>query len=232
LLAGEPHPECVAAVEAAARLAESLGHEVVEAEPELDAAELRRAYFAFVASGVSADVHALAARHGRAPRPSDVEPTTWVFKQIGEALRGVDVELARRASRALGYRLADFFTSHDVWLTATCARPPARVGELYPDASKERLMTLLRYVGTRAVLLSSLDKLAAEALAATPNTQIANLAGTPAISLPLHVSSDGLPVGTQWMAPFGREDLLFRLAGQLERARPWSDRRPHLPEVP
>ena len=232
LLAGEADPACIAAVTEAARLAESLGHEVVEAEPPLDAGALRRAYFTFVAAGVAADVADHAARLGRAPRPSDVEPTTWVFKQLGDALRGTDVEQARREAHRLGFTLARFFADHDVWLTATCARPPARVGELYPDAGKERMMALLRVIGTRSLLLSTLDRLAADALAATPNTQIANLAGTPAISLPTHVTADGLPVGTQWMAPFGREDVLFRLAGQLEEARPWAARRPPLAEVP
>ncbi len=226
------HPDNVAAVLDAAALAESLGHEVVEAEPPLDAGALRRAYFTFVAAGVAADVADHAARLGRAPRPSDVEPTTWVFKQLGDALRGTDVEQARREARRLGFTLARFFADHDVWLTATCARPPARVGELYPDAGKERMMALLRVIGTRSLLLSTLDRLAADALAATPNTQISNLAGTPAISLPTHVTADGLPVGTQWMAPFGREDVLFRLAGQLEEARPWAARRPPLAEVP
>ena len=68
------------------------------------------------------------------------------------------------------------------------------------------------------------------ALGATPNTQLANLLGLPAISLPLGVSPAGLPVGTQWIAPFGREDVLFRLAGQLEAAHPWIDRRPGILE--
>jgi amidase len=216
VLAEQTHPDCVTAVDQAARIASGLGHDVEEAEPDLDVEVLRRAYFAFVASGVAADLEEIGRGRGSVVRPADVEPTTWVFNQIGGALRGVDVESARRASAKLGFDLARFFSRYDVWLTPTCARPPARVGELYPDASKERLMGLLRVVGTRSVLLRALDKLAAEAIAATPNTQIANLAGVPAISLPLHVNADGLPIGTQWVAPLGREDVLLRLSAQLE----------------
>ncbi|HEX8114959.1 MAG TPA: amidase family protein, partial [Kofleriaceae bacterium] len=61
---------------------------------------------------------------------------------------------------------------------------------------------------------------------ATPNTQLFNMTGQPAISLPLSWNAAGLPIGTQWVAPFGREDLLLRLASQLEAARPWATRRP------
>lgn len=232
LLAGQADPACVAAVERAAEHAEGLGHHVERVELPLHIEEVRRAYFTCVACGVAADVRALADRRGRPARPSDVEPTTWVFKQIGEALRGVDVERARRVMHTLGFDLARFFTRFDVWLTPTCAQPPARVGALYPDAAKERLMLALRFVGTRGVLLSALDRLAAEAISATPNTQIANLAGLPAISLPLHQSDEGLPIGTQWIAPFGRESRLLQLAGQLERAHPWASLRPKLVESP
>ncbi|TVQ91662.1 MAG: amidase [Deltaproteobacteria bacterium] len=232
LLAGEAHGDCVTAVERAATMLSELGHEVEIAEPTFDPIALRRAYFGYVACGVAGDLQALARRQGRAASPSDVEPTTWVFNQIGHALRGADVEQHHRAAHALGFSLAAFFGTYDLWLTATCARPPARVGELYPDASKERLMKALRFVGTRTVLLSALDRLAAEALSATPNTQLANLSGIPAISIPLHRNGAGMPVGVQLMAPLGAEARLLRVASQLEVAHPWIDATPVLKEVP
>lgn len=232
LLAGEAHGDCVTAVERAAAMLQELGHEVEIAEPALDPVALRRAYFCYVACGVAGDLHDLAKRQGRTARPSDVEPTTWVFNQIGHALRGADVEQNHRIAHGLGFALASFFERYDLWLTATCARPPAKVGELYPDAGKERLMAALRLVGTRTVLLSTLDRLAADALSATPNTQIANLSGIPALSLPLHRNGAGLPVGVQLMAPLGREGRLIRLAAQIEQAYPWSSEAPELPGVP
>jgi amidase len=72
------------------------------------------------------------------------------------------------------------------------------------------------------------DKLAIESLAKTPYTQLANVTGLPAMSMPLHWTADGLPCGVQFIAPFGDEATLFRLAGQLEKAQPWFDKRPAL----
>jgi amidase len=87
-------------------------------------------------------------------------------------------------------------------------------------------MGVLRALPLRPLLLKALDEAAHGPLAATPNTQLFNMTGQPAISLPLSWSAAGLPIGTQWVAPFGREDMLLRLASQLEAARPWSTRRP------
>lgn len=231
LLAGENAPEAVAAVEAAAALARDLGHQVSYVDPDLAWDTLRMAYFTFVAAGVSEDVADTARRAGTTPKPGDFEPTTWLFRKIGGALTAADLERARRDAHAAGFALARFFADHDVWLTSTCARPPAAVGELYPAPAQERMMAVLRTVGTRRILLTALESMASDAIAATPNTQVANLTGIPALSLPLHWTEAGLPVGTQWMAPFGREDVLFRLAAQLEQARPWRERRPELARV-
>ncbi len=232
LLAGENDPSCVAAVQEAAHLAEELGHHVEEATPALPAAALRQAYFAHVAAGVAMELDEILELTGKVVRAADVEPTTWLFGRIGRALTAVDLAHARRDAQRAGFVLADFFERYDVWLTATCARPPAPVGELYPDAQKERLIQVLRVAGTRRVLLAALERLAEDALAATPNTQIANLAGLPAISLPTHWTPGGLPVGTQWTAPLGREDRLLRLAAQIEAARPSFHHRPPVADLP
>lgn len=232
LFAGANHADCVAAVEDAAAAARALGHEVEVASPQLDLEALRMAYFVFVTAGVAQDVEETAAAAGVSPRPADFEPSTWLFRSIGMALSARDVEAARRTVHRAGFEVARFFETHDLWLTATCARPPAKVGELYPDASKERLMRVLRYLGTKSVILRALDGLVDEALSATPNTQLANLLGVPAISLPLFWNEAGLPIGSQWIAPFAREDRLIQLASQLEQSRPWADRRPALTPVP
>jgi amidase len=226
LLAGVADPEVAEGVRAAAAMASALGHEVEEAVPQLPWNELRMAYFIAVAAGVAADVHEAARAAGRPARARDFEPTTWTFARIGHALSAAQVEESRRTVQRAGFQYAEFATKYDVFLSATCARPPARVGALYPDAGKERLMKLLHLVGTRNIMLKALDSLAAEALSATPNTQLANLLGIPAISLPTATSTAGLPIGTMWHAAFGREDVLFRLASQIEAAYPWSGRRP------
>jgi amidase len=124
--------------------------------------------------------------------------------------------------------VATFFNRHDVLLTATTARPPVTLGELSASRAELVPMGLLRRLPLRALVLRALDEAAHGPLAATPNTQLFNMTGQPAISLLLFWSAAGLPIGTQWVAPFGREDLLLRLASQLEAARPWSTRRPSL----
>jgi amidase len=132
------------------------------------------------------------------------------------------VDTMRRAAR----QVAAFFTRHDILLTATTARPPVAIGELSPTRSELLQLIVLRTLPLRSLLVKALDEAAHGPLAATPNTQLFNMTGQPAISLPLSCSAAGLPIGTQWVAPFGREDLLLRLASQLEAARPWSARRP------
>lgn len=228
LLAGENHPDVQAATEAAARLVQELGHEVEVIDLPLPADDLRRAYFISVAAGVYADVVETAAAAGRKPKASDFEPTTWTFYRMGQSVPAGEWERSRRLTHRAGFAWHEALGAFDVVLTPTCGRPPARVGELYPDAGKERLMQLFRVPGTGSVLLSLMDGIAEDALSATPNTQLANLLGLPAMSLPLHWNGDGLPIGTQWIGQFGREDVLFRLAAQLEQACPWADRRPDL----
>lgn len=218
--------DCVAAVDDAAALARELGHDVVDGVPEFDRDALVRAYLLIVAVGTSQELAAASERAGRAARASDVEPATWLLYSIARALPaseyGAALDRIRRAARAVG----DFFTRHDILLTATTARPPVKLGELALSRGERFQLGVLRTLPTRGLLMKAVDEMAKGPLAATPNTQLFNMTGQPAMSVPLYWNSGGLPIGTQWVAPFGREDLLFRLAGQLEMARPWATRRP------
>jgi len=226
LFAEKIDPDCVAAVQDAAQLARSLGHQVEEAMPPFDRPALIRAYLLIVAAGVASDLAAAESRGGRQARPSDVEPATWLLYSIARALPTADyiaaVELVRRTSR----QVAEFFTRYDVLLTATAARAPVKLGELSPTSSELFQLGILRTFPIRALLMKAVDEMAHGPLSATPNTQLFNMTGQPAMSLPLFWNAAGLPIGTQWVAPFGREDLLFRLASQLEVARPWAARKP------
>jgi amidase len=226
LFADALDPDCAAAVADAAALVRSLGHVVEEAAPTFDRAALIRAYLVVVAAGVSGEIAVAATRAGRPARPNDVEPTTWLLHVVARSLTAADHAAAIDDIRRAARQVAAFFTRYDALLTATTARPPVVLGELAPSRAELFQMGVLRRLPLRSLVLRALDEAAHGPLAATPNTQLFNMTGQPAISLPLSWNAAGLPIGTQWVAPFGREDLLLRLASQLESARPWSTRRP------
>ncbi len=229
LFAGSPHADCEAAVDAAATLLRSLGHEVEEATPPFPREALVRAYFQVVSAGVARMVDEVSAQYGKKPTAGDFEPATWLLARIGWANSAADLIGARWTIERAARDVAAFFERYDVFVTSTAARPPARVGELSPSSSETLQARLVGSMPVRALLDLALDKMAEGKLAYTPNTQLFNQTGQPAISLPLATSADGLPIGVQFVGRFGDEATLFRLAAQLEQAAPWAERRPNPP---
>ena len=196
---------CVAAVEDAARLCESLGHHVEEASPEHDAQALEQAFRMVFAANTMANIARVTG--GAMPERSLVEPLTYALAERGRAVAAHDYILGIHAMHRQARRIAMFFERHDAWLTPTLAQPPRPIGwfdirSRDVDAWLERLSAFV------------------------PFTYPFNATGQPAASVPLHWSQDGLPIGVQFAARYGDESLLFRLAAQLERARPWFGRRP------
>ncbi|PRP90015.1 6-aminohexanoate-cyclic-dimer hydrolase [Enhygromyxa salina] len=226
LLGRDTDPACVHAAEAAAKLCASLGHSVEEAMPEFDRAALTRAYLTMVVSGTAAAVRSYEAERGRKARAGELEAKTWLLKIIGESLSAGEyieqLELIQTAS----VKIAEFFADYDVLITSTLAQPPLKVGEITNTALERNAARVFRTMPVKRVMLALLDDLAEDPLAATPNTQLFNMTGQPAISLPLHWDDAGLPIGVQFAGRLGEEELLLRLARQLEQAKPWAGRRP------
>jgi amidase len=218
------HPEAVAAVNDAAKLLASLGHHVEEAAPEIDGAALAKAflhvYFGQVPAMVSAARTAGAAT-------SDFELLTRVLATLGNAVPAGTLTAQLLKWNEFARALARFHQKYDLMLTPTLAHPPIRHGQGDPTAAEQAVLNILDRVGllgllARAGLLdSTVDKIARDSLQYVPFTQLANLTGTPAMSVPLHWTADGLPLGVQFVARFGEEDRLLQLARQLETARPW-----------
>jgi len=225
LFGTQTHPDCVVAVHKAAKLAASLGHEVVQARPSFDREALVQAYFTVVASGTNLSVRGAAEYANKKPSPRDFEGPTWVMKLIGDKLTAGEYAHAMQTIHLAHRALAPFFQEHDVFLTPTAALPPVRIGAFTQKPRDKMLIAALTAAPARALLMKAKDVLAKNALAATPNAMLFNMTGQPAVSLPLHWNSDGLPIGTQWVARFGDEATLFRLAAELEVAEPWKDRR-------
>ncbi|HOM30160.1 MAG TPA: amidase [Deltaproteobacteria bacterium] len=221
-------PECTNAVTDAARLLSELGHDVEEDEPDIDGHALAKSYFTMYFGEVAADIAEMEQVLARKVTHKDVEEPTWSLKLLGDAFSSGEFVLAVRRWNTFARSMAAFHQRYDLYLTPTVAAPPVRIGELKPKPAEETAMKIVNALGLgRLIRMSGIaDKLAVENLSKTPFTQLANLTGQPAMSVPLYWSETGLPIGVQFVARFGDEATLFRLAGQLERARPWAEKRP------
>jgi amidase len=219
------HPENQAAVENAARLLAELGHTVEEERPRIDRDALVVAYLTHVAAGVAGEVADLERWTGRAASSSQFEPATWFLIQIGRSLGAVEYLHARDVCQAAGRAMGAFHQRYDLLVTASAAHPPVRIGELALKPSERFGLGVLRAAPVGAVLRKVLGTLADTNLERTPNTQLFNQTGQPAVSLPLHTTLHGLPIGVQLSAAMGGEALLVRIASQLEAAAPWAARR-------
>jgi amidase len=225
----EVHGEAKAAVEKAAALLRSLGHDVEEAAPEIDGAALAKAFLHIYFGQVAAMV---AEAHANGARRDDFELMSRVLATLGGAISAgaLTSELLKWNEFARG--LARFHQRYDMLLTPTLAHPPVRHGAGDPSAGEQMLLNLLDRVGllgwlARTGLLgTTIDKIARDSLQYVPFTQLANLTGTPAMSVPLHWTAGGLPLGVQFVAKMGEEARLLQLAHQLEMAQPWFDRLP------
>ena len=206
----EIHPECIAGTESVAALLEQLGHNVERSYPaDLDDPTYIENFLVRWTSGVDWNLRYWGRAIGRELGPEDVEPCTWALAEQGRAHTGGALLAAHEHAQAGSRRIASWWADDefDLLLSPTCAEPAPRLGEL--DAPPDNpLMPIVR---------------------ATPFaifTAGFNTTGQPAISLPLHQTPEGLPVGIQLVAAYGREDLLLRVAAQLEEAQPWADRTP------
>ncbi len=222
------HNDCIAAVAEAVRLLENLGHHVEEAEPDIDGMALARSYLTLYFGEVGADIRELADVLGRKARPGDVEPLTWTLGMLGRTFSAAYfVEAMRQWDRA-ARKMGEFYKRYDLYLCPTLAVPPPRIGELNPSAVEAfavKAVNALR-LGGLLKMTGIVDQMAEKSLSKMPFTEMANLCGLPAMSVPLYWGSENLPIGVHFVGPFGDEATLFRLAGQLERANPWFDVRP------
>lgn len=204
---GDPlDPECLMAVEATASLCEACGHEVVEAAPDFDAMTLWTNFTSVLAGGIA---WALADWSRRLDRPLDeaaFEPFVWAFAERGRSLSAADHLLAVQDVQAQVRRCSQFFEDHDLWLTPTLGQPPVPLGTLV-------------YTGDPV-------ELRRRSATFNPYNYVSNASGQPAISLPLHWSAEGLPIGTMFTGRYGDEATLLRIAAQLEEAHPWAQRSP------
>jgi Asp-tRNA(Asn)/Glu-tRNA(Gln) amidotransferase A subunit family amidase len=224
-----PDPEAVAAATRAGELLESLGHhvEALDRAPfddEALAKDFLTTWFAYAADSV-AQAKALSGSGD-----SGFEPDTLIMAALGRATNPVVLVRAIENRQLHVRRLAEFHQSFDLLLTPSTALAPPRIGALdLPPAMQKAQKALIKARGAGLLRFTPIvNQLISENLGWVPYTQLANLTGRPAMSVPLHWTADGLPIGAQLVGRLGAEGQLLRLAAQLEQAQPWADRRPPL----
>lgn len=195
------HQDCVQAVQETAALCESLGHEVFERALSLDDQQIAESFIVLWAAGNAVTLNLLGASKDQ------VEPLTWALSEMGRGFRAPDYLQATTVLQGISRRFAHYFNDIDLFLTPTLAQPPLELGSFDspPDDPIRGLRRAEEFV---------------------PFTPICNITGQPAMSVPLFWNAEGLPVGSHFMARFGDEATLFRLAAQLEEARPWAAKTP------
>jgi len=201
------HADCVRATEETAALCESLGHHLEAAALAVDGDAFTEHFINVWAAGNAWTLLDWERRVGRTATEDDVEPLSWSLIEVGRALDSGRYLLSLQELQKITRHIAAYFEGIDVLLTPTLGEPPAPLGT-FDSPPGEPLTGLFR------------------AAAYVPFTPPFNVTGQPGISLPLHWNEEGLPIGVQFVARFGAEETLLSLAGQLERAAPWSDRRP------
>ena len=199
------HPECEAAVLETVRHLEALGHHVEPGVPGFDVSALGAATGVLLLTGLAAQVRAREAILGRAAREDELEPVTWEAVRRAQSISGMDYASQFHVINHEVRRIGKFFQSVDVLITPTLASPPVPLGTL----STQTL---------------SLEEFRLAASAFSSFTGIFNATGQPAISLPLHWTPEGLPVGVQFAGKFGEDATLLQLAAEIERSRPWFHR--------
>ncbi|RHW35738.1 amidase [Neobacillus notoginsengisoli] len=216
-------PECKEAVYQTAKLLEEMGHVVEEAEPPVDGKKLANSYLTMYFGEVAASIASLEEVLGRKAKFTDVEPTTWLLGLLGKAASAEEFVLSLREWDKAAFVMEEFHQTYDFYMTPTTAYPPAKIGELEPGAAEKLAINLIGRARTGSLLkkLGIVDQLAEKSLMRTPFTQLANLTGQPAMSVPMHLTADELPCGVQFIAARGKEDKLFRLAGELETTKLW-----------
>jgi amidase len=221
-------PDAISAVEDAAALLQSLGHEVEPAASGVDERQLAKDFLTMWFASVAEQVDDARRKTGCGPDAFELE--TQVMAALGRATTAPTYIASHNRWNEHARRLAAFHERYDLLLTPTLARPPVHIGELTAPVAVQRASRALLTLRAAGLLTRTnvIDKLVDQNLGPVPYTQLANITGRPAMSVPLYWTAGGLPLGVQFVGALGAEGTMLSLATQLEAARPWFDRQPPL----
>jgi amidase len=229
-LGGVVDKDCVKGLEATAKLCQDLGHEVIEAAPQIDGRVFARAFLVMVCVETRATIEEAEVRLNHKASFENFEPSTWALGLLGRQCRAPELSRSLNLLQLTARQIGEFFERYDVLLTPTLSMPPLVTGALQPKGIQAVAMKLLGRLnaGRLISIFSGVDVLAEHVFEFTPYTPLFNVTGQPAMSVPLYWNDEGLPIGMQFVGRYGDEATLFRLASQLEKARPWSE---HIPPI-
>jgi len=222
------HADCVQGVEETVKLLGELGHEVEVAAPVIDGEEFSLAFLTILAGHMRADIEEAAEAAGKKVSVSDFDVASFGVGLFGTILKASEFVRATRYLQKVSREIGRFFEEYDVLLTPVLNQPPVKIGELAPSSSERTMIKAIGRLGANWVLdaMGVIKPLAAQTYEFVPWTPVFNVTGQPAMSVPLHWNKAGLPIGMHFVGHWGDEATLFRLAGQLEEAKPWADKIP------
>jgi amidase len=222
-----PHPDCAAAADDAGRLLAELGHHVEPADMDIDGDAFAHDFFMIVCIEIATIVARAEAALGRRARRRDLETSTAITATVGRQQSALAIAMARDRLEAAGRRAARFYQRFDLVLSPTLGTPPPRIGALHPRGVEAFAQEVLvrAHLGFLLRLPGVVDASVRRVFSFIPFTPLENVTGQPAMSVPLSWNAAGIPIGVQLAARLGDEATLFRVAAQLEAARPWAGRR-------
>jgi Asp-tRNA(Asn)/Glu-tRNA(Gln) amidotransferase A subunit family amidase len=201
-------PECMKAVEQAAKLCETLGHRVEPIELSVDPEQFFEATGTIMNVATVSRIKSRERAVGREVSENDLEPLIWSRYQNSKDITGEQLYRAQQTIKEISRTIELLQRTYDMILSPTMGKPPVELGKMS--------------------LNQPYESYARESIHASAFTMLYNATGQPAMSVPLHWSANNLPIGVMFAARFGDEAMLFRLAAQLEQAMPWFDRVPML----
>ncbi len=229
MIPAQVHPEARRGLEQTVATLEQMGHELVEADPVIDQEQMWRDFAVVVFSHTAMQVEWARSQGPEAYRL--LEPTTKIMARIGQSLGATELLAAQQGWHRVQMAMGEYLQGFDMLLTPTLVNPPVALGVLPPTPAEERLLAVVNRLPVARLIYGSglLEQMMLPVLGQMAFTAMANISGLPAMSVPLHWTEEGLPLGMQFTGRMCDEYTMYQLAGQLERARPWFERRP--PEI-
>lgn len=222
--------ENIAAIQKTVALLRDLGHSVDEVKLPYNKTLLTDVFYKMVCGELSGTVEILGEERGAKPKRHELEPNTWLLYKLGKSFSANDFTLAKMRWNETCRKAGAFHQQYDMLLTPTLGMKPFKIGALQNNAFEQIGLQVMNALGISSVVKYTglIEKTAEKIFGWIPYAPLANITGQPSMTVPLHWSKDGLPVGVMFNGRMNEEATLFQLAAQLEQASPWFDKIPAL----